>query len=187
MAFTVTRRPRSANVMHNIVRKEVRQALQELADKTKKELEDYVKDWEEKPKFTVKVGVSDEQWYIDVKVNRRNKIGRIFTWVDKGTGKRGGGKSYFIRPKKRNKSGWLRFTVPHSPKTLPFPTIAGFPANEPFRKVKTYLVIHPGIYPRNFTTRVHNKLAERNKPGSFKSVVDAAIKRAFRKISKGSQ
>lgn len=185
MPIKLAHKPMSGKRMNSIVRDEVRKALRQLGDDSVTQLQTDVKDWEHQPKFSSKATVSDKKWQLEVKVNRREKAGKIYNWVDQGTAARGNvpGQPYPIVPKKKNKKGMLEFWMPHSPKTMPNPEIPGFPSNEPLHLVRTPAVMHPGIYPRNFTTVLKDKLKS-GKPGSFRNVVEAAVKRALRKISK---
>jgi len=145
-----------------------------------------VKDWEEKPTFKVEVAVDAGKWEIRAKVNRKNKIGKIYTWVDEGTAVRGGKSSqpYPIVPKKSNKSGRLWFMYPTVPiKTNPNPAIPGYPSSDTPVLRNPPAVMHPGIYPRNFTKTLAEELSKRT-TGGFRSIIEAAVKRAFRKIRK---
>lgn len=177
MPLELIRIPRSGKMRHKDIQDEVRKALNDLGDKSIKTLQDDVKEWNEKPEFTKKVSVVSKKWALSVKTSKSRKIGKIFDWVDKGTGSRGGHKDYVIKPKRKN--GMLRFSWPNNPKSLPNPAIPGFPQTDPVRGVRRKEVIHPGIYPRNFTKTLFDALKDRTKPGGFRSVVEAAIKRAI--------
>ena len=117
--------------------------------------------------------------------DRREKIGRIYGWVDKGTATYIGGSKYPIVPVRAKA---LKFPVPHMPKSLPGitgigPSVVLSHGNAKQVDVLAKKVMHPGIRPRDFSKSMRRELAERDRPGSMKSVTDAAVKRAYRKIS----
>jgi hypothetical protein len=174
-------RPGTKRRQHELVQKEVESGLTEFSKVVRGKFEDTVNNWGEKPIFTVSIKVTKRRWSVIAKVAKTTKIGKIYGWVDKGTGSRGGGKDYEIRPKKGN---YLTFKVPHSPITLPNPSIQGFPPTGDPKLLNVEVVHHPGIYPRNFTKTIV-KWMKSKEPGAFRSVIEARVKRAFRKISKG--
>ena len=144
-----------------------------------------VSEWSSKPRFWCKHTVGTQKWRVTFGYDRRQKIGKIYAWVDKGTATHAGGTEYPIVPVRARA---LKFPVPNMPKTLP-----GIPGIGPAKvmshggikqtEVVTKKVMHPGIRPRDFSGSMRRELAERDRPGSMKSVTDAAVKRAFRKIS----
>jgi len=160
----------------------VKKGLEAFSKVAIAKFEENTKNWNDKPVFKSKVSVTQKRWTFTVRVMRNSKGGKIYGWVDKGTGSRGGGKDYEIRPKK---SKYLSFTVPHSPISLPNPAIQGFPPVGDPKLVNVQVVHHPGIYPRNFTKTVEKKLKSKD-PGMFRSVIEAAVKRAFRRIKRGT-
>lgn len=172
---------RSRRRRHETVQAEVQKSLENLSKVVVGKYEDTVDNWDSKPQFKATVSVTRKKWILSVNVKRATKAGKIYGWVDKGTGSRGGKEDYEIRPKKAK---YLQFTVPHSPITLPNPSIQGFPPTGDPKTIRADVVIHPGIYPRNFTKTIMTWLKS-EEPGAFKSVIEAAVKRAFRKISKG--
>jgi hypothetical protein len=145
--------------------------------------------WDEVPTFKTETKVNTKRWEIRIRVDKRQQIGKIFGYVDKGTAARGdknvaSGKEYSITPKK--KGGNLSFVAPLMPKTFPSPGVAGFPRRgEPHLQVRAE-VLHPGIYPRNFSKNIYDEMKQREKVGSLRSVTEAAVKRAFRDIERGS-
>jgi hypothetical protein len=180
MAFILKliRRPKSARNMQKAIQTEVKKSLTTLSGTIQVAMEKDVEDWDEKPEFKTDVTVNNARWQISGKTDKRTKMGKIYTYVDKGTAQRGGhGSPYPIMPK--NKKGMLRFSMPHVPKSMPNPVVSGFPSTEPKHDVVTKAVMHPGIYPRNFTKTIVDKYLGR-KSGSFKAIIDAAIKRAVR-------
>ncbi|MFA5036794.1 MAG: hypothetical protein WC479_06430 [Candidatus Izemoplasmatales bacterium] len=166
---------------HVLVQEEVKKGLDEFSKVVKSKFDDTVRDWNEKPTFKVTTKVTKKRWTVSARVVKKTKIGKIFGWVDKGTGSRGGGKDYEIRPKKGK---YLSFTVPHNPVTLPNPSIQGFPPVGDPKLLNVEVVHHPGIYPRNFTKTIMTWVKSKE-AGAFRSVIEARVKRAFRKISKG--
>lgn len=178
---TLKRKVRAERRRHEIVREEVRIGLEEFTKVIENKFSDTVKDWNTKPEFKVSVKVTKTRWKVEVKIPKTNKIGKIYGWVDKGTGVRGGGKPYEIRPKK---SPYLQFDVPHSPVTMPNPPVDGFPPTGDAKTIRAEVIIHPGIYPRNFTKTI-TTWAKSKEPGAFRSVIEARVKRGFRKITKG--
>lgn len=182
--MTLIARPISARRRQELVHKEVEKALAELSKKTVDILKKDVEKWVDKPDFKVDVKVGDKVWKFLIKVDKRTNIGKIYTWVDQGTGERGNIKKspYEIRAKNVKA---LSFTAPTMPKTMPYPSQPNFPKQGEPKQITTVSVIHPGIYPRNFTNTAKNFLKGRHE-GSFRNVIEAAVKRAYRKIEKGN-
>ena len=181
-------KPKSPRRMHKHVLDTVEKAYQETLGKTITDrlVNNYLGAWEEVPKFSVETTVNEKRWEIRVKVDKRSKIGKIFGWVDKGTASRGlkGGKPYSITPHKQG--GKLSFVAPIMPKTFPSPPITGFPRRgTPTLQVRDE-VMHPGIYPRNFSKDLSDEMKDRKRVGGFRSVTEAAVKRAFRDIERGN-
>lgn len=179
LTLRLIRRPRAAKMFQKDIQTEVRTALNTLGDTSIKDLNEQISDWETKPKFDKKVSIATKTWTLQVKTDMRTKAGKIYNWVDKGTGKRGGHESYHIKPKKKN--GILRFSWPNKPKSMPNPTIPGFPQSDAVRGVVTKEVIHPGIFPRGYTARMLAKLKNPKQVGGFRNTIEAAIKRALRR------
>lgn len=147
-------------------------------------LEADVATWVNKPRFWCRYAAG-KVWWIRFGYDRRTKAGRIYTYVDRGTASYAGGSPYTIRPRRASA---LSFVVPHKPKTTPGivgvgPGIVRAPGVVQQARVVTKKVTHPGVRPRNFQESLRDGLADRQKPGGFKSVTDAAVKRALRRIS----
>ena len=148
-----------------------------------------VADWGHQPKFWCRFAVGWKAWWIRFGYDRRTKAGKIYGMVDKGTATHIGRSSYPIVPKIKKA---LRFIVPTPVKTTP--GIAGIGPGLVrmqgavargaviVKKVKA----HPGIRPREFTESLRAFLNSRTRPGGLRSTTDAAVKRGFRKISKGA-
>jgi hypothetical protein len=184
MPMRLMRRPRSPRVLHKIIRDEVRAAYHTLANAIIATLLRDIQSWSEQPEFKKYVAVGKQRWWISIKYDQTTKIGMIYYWVDKGTGERGGGEPYDIFPVEADQ---LTFTVPHIPKTVP--TEFGIPGIvlqdfvSDSNTVHTNAVLdHPGIFPRNFTQSLQDYYMYGRRPGGFRSVTDAAIKRGARKI-----
>lgn len=180
--LTLTRKVKSTTTrrQHEVVQEEVRKGLEKFSEAIIGKFDQTVEKWHEKPVFKAKVTVTKKRWRVNVGVVRTTKIGKIFGWVDKGTGSRGGGSDYNILPKKGKV---LSFNVPHSPVSMPNPSISGFPPTGNLTAIRTKAVRHPGIYPRNFTQSVA-KWAKSKEAGAFRSNIEASAKRAFRKIKR---
>jgi hypothetical protein len=161
------------------IQAEVRTALNTLGDTSIKELQTEIADWQDQPRFSKNVTMTAKEWILQVKIDKRTKAGMIYNWVDKGTGSRGGHKDYPIVPKKAG--GMLRFSWPYAPRTMPNPGIPNFPHTDAVRGVVTKAVMHPGMYPRNFTNTMLTKLKNPKQVGGFRSTLEAAIKRAMRR------
>jgi hypothetical protein len=162
----------------------VRDAYRKLCEDSIKTLKRDVAKWEHKPSFRYKVACGMKLWYIAISHDSGSEAGTIYTYVDEGTGKNAGhGGKYPIVP--RNAKA-LTFAVPTPTKTTP--GVAGIPgivmAHGVMQRelISVKKVMHPGIRPRNFSKSLRKVLNDRNRPGSFKSVTDAAVKRGLRKI-----
>lgn len=104
-----------------------------------------IKTWVNKTTFRKLVAVRPGRWSFSILHTSQTKQGKIFDWVDKGTGSFAGGTAYPINPKN---APLLRFTAPHSPKTLaPGQSVPSGQKTTVFTKQ----VMHPGIKPRGFT------------------------------------
>lgn len=171
------RRPRT-RVTTRAVRKEIKAAYNVVGNDVIRDLNAMIAGWSTKPKFQKKVFISAKrggQWRLEIRVDRRTRGGKRFTWVDQGTGLYGRRKRrYPIRPKRKKA---LSFRVPHRPKTLA-PGQA-MPSGQA-KTVVTQLVMHPGIRPRKFTARTVKKYSNRmNRKGFYRRTENAA-RRGFR-------
>ena len=169
------RKPKSSKRRTQLILEEVTVALNNFVPIVSKRLDEDVDEWDDKPKFNGKVYVSGKKWVLTMTTDKRTNAGKHYFWVDKGTGERGGGQAYEIVPKKEG--GRLGpFMVPHSPITMPNPSIPNFPSSDEPHMVAPFSVHAPGIYPRNFIKTAMTEF----KP-KFRLVVEAAIKRGLRK------
>jgi hypothetical protein len=137
--------------------------------------------------FKSKVHVGKRVWRIQVYVDRRTRAGKIYTWVDLGTGERGGGEAYDIFPKN---APVLSFHVPYvpksEPKSVPGVTSPNFGPVNPGPEANLALthVIAPGIRPRNFTEELRVRMKDRKNTDGLKMRIDAAIKRGIYRIGR---
>lgn len=187
MPLKLIRRPRPATVQHQEVLDQVGPELESIAEDNIAELEEDIIDWETQPQFKSKIHVGKRVWRIQVYVDRRTRAGKIYTWVDKGTGERGGGKPYDIWPKN---APLLSFDVPYAPKSEPKVVPGTPPPNygpvnpgPPAHLALTH-VLAKGIRPRNFTAELTARMKDRSNKDGFKMRIDAAIKRGLYRIGK---
>jgi hypothetical protein len=186
MPLTLTRRPRAARVISAGIRSEVREAYRKFCEDAIKILKRDIATWNTKPEFKYRVAAGEKIWYVSISVDKKTKAGRIYDYVDRGTGKNAGkGGLYPIYP--RNTKA-LKFDVPTPTKSTP--GIAGIPGTvlasgiSQQETVFSKKVMHPGIRPRNFTKSLKRVLNNREQVKGFRSVTEAAIKRGLRKNAK---
>lgn len=188
MPLTLVRRPRPATVQHKEILDQVGPELEDIAKDSIDELNSDVADWKTKPLFKSDVHVGKRVWRIKVYVDKRTRAGKVYNWVDKGTGERGGGKAYDIFPKEPD--GLLSFDVPYEPKTDPkiVPGVAppdfGVVNPGPEGHLALTHVRAPGIRPRNFTAELFARMSDRKNTDGLKMRIDAAIKRGIYRIGK---
>jgi len=187
MPLKLVRKPRPSTVQHQEILDQVDEEMRSIAEDSIAELESDISDWETQPDFKSDVHVGKRVWRLKVYVDRRTKAGKIYTWVDKGTGERGGGEKYDIVPKK---APLLSFDVPYQPKTEP-KVVPGVsppdfgPVNPgPEAHLALPIVQAPGIRPRNFTAELMARLKDRTNTDGMKMRIDAAIKRGIYRIGK---
>lgn len=179
LSLKLLRRPRSARRMTATVQAEVNTALNSLADSAVDELKSVVKSWDDKPEFKKRIVISKKSWSMEVGYDDRTEAGKHFKWSDQGTGSRGGNEDYDIYPKRGK---YLTFVYPpHIPKVLPIPPVPGLVKTGPAVLNRRKHIKHPGIYPRNFSKNLRERLSKKDQVGGFRSTVEAAVKRAFRK------
>jgi hypothetical protein len=181
LTLTLVRRPRSASYVKQAVQTEIQTALQDLSQHAVERLKQDIEDWADQPEFKAEITVNANTVSLGVTTDMSSKAGQIYKWVNDGTGERSnfGGSAYEISPHKPG--GHLGpFFVPHSPISMPFPVIAGFPSSDEPMLVSPLVVHAPGIYPRNFISQVLSEMRGVG-IGTFRNVIDAAIKRGLRK------
>lgn len=151
-------------------------------------LEADVAEWDHKPQFWCRRAVGWKKWWIAFGYDGQTAAGRIYGFVDSGTGFNAGkGPKYPIFPRNTGENLVLHFKVPTPVKSTPgisgigpgLVLSSGIAAQA---DVFAKSVLHPGITPRDFTKSLRRELAQRNRPGGFRSTIDAAVKRALRKV-----
>jgi len=156
-------------------RRQLEQAVRQYGNDIQKEFDGIVSDWSAKnrPRFTLKHQITSNEIVVEVRP-AKNKAGKIFGWVDRGTG------PYIIRPKRSNKRGRLLFRTNHLPLTLPIARAHVGPgvANGPWRSAR--VVHHPGIKARKFGETIAN----RTRP-KFRREVENMFRRIARQMNKG--
>jgi len=192
----LTRRPRSAAVTHNIIKKEVRTAWEAAAKAAIEILKEDVDDWVEPPEFSFSVTLG-KIWKFIIKFDKRTDGGKHYKFVDQGT------KGPY--PIVAKNADFLAFYTPNFPKTSPGSKTGTMMVQGSMKKIAKIgrpsthqltediegeqvlnhrkSVMHPGIAARNFTASLRDQLRQKG-PGSFKNITDAAIKRGMRKIGK---
>ncbi len=186
MTMKLIWRPRALRRMTTSIRNEVRASWKLSAAAAVRTLEEDIADWDEKPRFITKVVVSKKKWLMRISVDRRTKIGKIYMWVDEGTGLWGPKKAeYPILPVHAKA---LAFPVPYFPKTKrgttvrpTSPVVDYTGVNLEQHDVVVGGVMHPGITPRNFTDSLRKFMRDPTLVGGLKSITEAAVKRGFRK------
>jgi len=106
--------------------------------------------------------------------------------VDRGTATYVGGVAYPITPNPPRKA--LAFTYPTPIKTTPGipgigPGLVRLQGGVERGVVVVKKVMHRGIRPRHFQRSLLDELNSRTRPGGLRSTTDAAVKRAWRKVS----
>jgi hypothetical protein len=105
-----------------------------------------IADWDNKTTFKKEVEIKPGKWQLSIRHTAMGKEAWIFKWVDEGTGTHGPrGTSYVIAPVRAD---FLRFNVPHMPKTRAPGGVRRMGAQ---KVVYAKMVTHPGIEPRKFS------------------------------------
>lgn len=187
IVMKLVRKPR-VRPIQRAVKDAVRDEYSAMADDIIQELLHDIDGWKEKPVFTKKVSVSPRSWTISISVDMRTRMGKIWTWVNEGTGLHGPAhRAYPIYPKKAKA---LHFYVPHYPKTLGTGPVIGprtVVSHGSTTQTEVYAAkvdkpgqTHPGITPRHFTESLLKILKSRTDRRGFKYRTDKAIKRGLR-------
>lgn len=140
------------NVMRirKLMLEEIREELIGIGKGYQAILSGFIADWDNRTRFHYETTVQG-QWRVAILHDSQSKEGKIFDWVNDGTGEQAGGSKYPIRP---HGDYPLRFITPHNPKTL---APGQNPPSGARETVFTYQVLHPGIKPRKFTENVIDK------------------------------
>lgn len=191
IVMKLVRKPRVRYVQEAILNA-VRKEYEALADYIIEVLTNDIKQWKRKPTFIKEVSVTTRIWSIVIKVDMRTRMGKIWNWVNEGTGLHGPEqRAYPIYPVKARA---LHFYVPHYPKTLGTGPIIGprivmsqgvAEQSEVFAaKVDKPGQTHPGITPRHFTESLLKILKSRSDRRGLKMRTDKAVKKGVRAIKK---
>lgn len=182
-------KPRAPRRLHQIVLNEVEKALEELGDEMVKRLEKDIESWDHQPEFISFAVANKKNWLLQVGYNRGTREADIYTWVDQGTGLHGpDGEEYDIFPVNADKLNFLTPTPTKSVGESALGGLGGFgivlenALQGAQEEVFTDHVVHPGIEPRDFTGSLKKYYMESTRPGGFRSVIEAAVKRAYRKM-----
>lgn len=137
--------------------------------------------WAGKPEIKMRTRISGQRYLVQFHVDIRTRLGKIFMWVDKGTGLEGPKHSeYLIVPKNAE---YLAFDVPYHPYTYP-PEALRYDPNAPSAFIKTQEVHHPGIQARRFSEQVLKWAKDRYNTKGFYRVTENAYRRGFRKVQR---
>lgn len=157
------------------LRDELRLQLLDVGGDVKEYLEDVTADWKNKPTFALSVTVQDNRLAVTV-YPQLDDAGKIFNYVDRGTGKYGAkGQPYKIRPKAPGYP--LRFQGGYSAKTAPSAQYGVGTGKASGDWVATYEVTHPGIEAREFRMQ-----ALKNISPEFSRRVNNALRRRLRQV-----
>jgi len=110
--------------------------MRAIASDVVADLEGTAATWEDQPTFDVKSNADGSQ-----KITTEH---RVWNWVDQGTA------PHTIVPKRAE---FLRFNVPYSPATRPG-SLKARNAKTGKKTVRTRVVFHPGIEPRQFSVKI---------------------------------
>lgn len=185
LRIEVVKKP-SGKAIYEAMLRSVQAEWHKMDRDTDKELNRPVSDWRPPPEYYAQISVRPGKWRYG-KYHRSQKVGgQRYNWVRLGTGLHGPKRqAYAIFPKQ---AGVLRFTTPHSPKTLaPGQSMPSGPKTTVFTmKVNQPGQTHPGIKPRNdtkgFPGEVYNRLfrnTQRN--NSFLQRTRKACLKSFRR------
>lgn len=174
--------------MDQMLRDELHTELYNTGQDILTDLQYAVVSWRRRPNFRAQIRVSRHLLAVEVSPDRHSKAGKIFVWVDKGTGVHGPHKRPYIirpRPRRRGGKGYLKFQTDYLPKSLPVAkgakaarvNVGPGVAIGPW--VQTESVLHPGIEPRRITEAAVNNL----KP-SFQRRIENAIRRAVNRAAR---
>lgn len=149
--------------------KEIKRAIENTKKPVLREFEAVVENWEHRPKFIA------AQVDHTIQVRPTGRDAKIYRFVNDGT------RRHWIRP--RNKP-FLSFVTggpgSYIPKTKPVGQFGGPGVVQGGKRVYAQEVDHPGNKPRNFDSRIANKMA----PVLAKAIRDA-IQRVFERTGRG--
>lgn len=176
LVMKLERRPRTRQTPA-AMRGEIRASYDRMGRNVTADLDAEVAGFDNPPTFNYAVIVTEKRYTLNVTVDRRTKAGKIFWWIDRGTGLYGETRStYSIDP---IEADFLSFDVPHIPITLPPGGLDYDPMAEP-KWIRIGHVDHPGIKPRKISEGVTKKYKDRKYGKGFYRVTENSYRRAFR-------
>jgi len=180
MVLKLERRPRTRQTPHEM-RGEMHDAYDVMGTNVIADLDAEVAAFTDPPKFKCNVIITENRYVLTITVDRRTKAGRVFWWVDKGTGLYGeSGTMYSIEP---IEADYLSFVIPYMPLTIPPDGLNYDPLAEP-KFIRTQHVDAPGIKPRKISEGVLKKYKDRKNTKGFYRTTENAYRRAFRHFLK---
>lgn len=182
MVLKLVRRP-SSRAFSQAIKDEIISAYKtQLAPYVQKVLLGQISGWKSKPDFVIKVYASRNQYIFEVRVDMRTTMGKIYVWVDRGTGSEGPtGQPHPIDPVQ---APFLQFTVPYQPATYPPDGVLNYDPAAPERVIRTLHVKDQAIKPRRFTEEAIKKFKDRHNTKGWYRITENAYRRGFRKAKK---
>jgi hypothetical protein len=163
-----------------LLRQEVNDELDRTAEELTRKQRLVVARWKIKPRFRAEKKITGSIVRVLVVPDRRSKAGKIYQWIDKGTGRYGPSKrAYKIPSVVTADSKLLRFRTGYIAKTAPIARVkAGGMAVGGW--VSARQVTHPGIKARKFSETFNSQLSP-----DFRRRIENAIRRAVRRNNGG--
>lgn len=159
------------------LRAELRDEMQRAANALEVLHQQSVSSWSFDVRWIKQVSVTRNLIAALVRPDARTKAGKIYTWVDKGTGLHGPRRQAYKIPKFVSASSkLLKFRTNYQPNTKPIAKANVGPGVATGGWVTAQQVTHPGIEARKFS----ETFIERLNP-SLKRRIDNAIRRAIRR------
>jgi len=176
--FRVVRGAERSKIIDKQRRAVRRQLEKTLGKKVRDQLieyfEDVVSDWRGKPRFRGTIGLRPDNIMLTVAPVVKEKMGKVFNWIDLGTGLYGpSGQRYPIRPKTAK---MLRFRPFYLSRTKPIARAHVGPGIAIGKPVFAKEVMHPGIKPRHFSREVRKKMRPQ-----FRRAIENDLRRAVRR------
>lgn len=178
LVMSLIRRPRT-RIMRPVIKRELVNAYQPFKTMIPADFRKELEGWASFPEFKVKIKVTGKSYSVTVHVDRRTKMGKIFWWVDQGTGLDGPKHAtYVIEPVNAD---FLQFSVPYQPNTLPKEPLRYNPGDSP-HVVRSLHIDHPGIQARHISTKIMKKYRDRRNRQGFYRVTENAYRRGYRRL-----
>lgn len=160
-----------------LLRQELRDEMTRAANALELLHEQSVRGWSFEVRFIKSISVTRNLIAALVRPDARTKAGKIYTYVDKGTGLHGPRQQAYKIPKfVTPDSKLLKFRTNYQPKTKPVAKANAGPGTATGGWVTKQQVTHPGIEARKFSETYIERLSP-----SFKRRIDNAIRRAVRR------